>query len=268
MKINSVTISYVLVAVVAIFVVKSLATSWIALQQEVGHRQENAHPQEVSEPKLSIELSLANNTSSSPSSSSQPILHPVSASVAQLNSFTAQAPAAQDKNFPASAPRQQQGSLEGASRMAQLESSPDSAQVAVPTSLVQNGVNGRNANATLPSVGLSVGFPAASVRAASVSTTSTAPVAATAPTASIPAAFGDPAAAGITAPDQLQQVAQIAKQFTDPILSNQVSVPGFSPSSPSYQKAWNRGVSMADATFRQQFGWQAFEAMQQSAAAQ
>jgi len=255
MKINSITISYAVVAVTAILVVKSLLTSWIGLQQE------------VSEPKQSVQLSVVASEPkqiaylSGITGSSQAIVHNASAGVAQIDSVTTQPPIARNENVPESS-LQQQGSFEGAPRVVQFEPSPDSAQVAAASpSLIQNG---NSANTTLPSIGSSIEFhPASSVRTTSASV----PVVSTAQPVSIPAAFGDPTAAGITAPDQVQQVAQIAQKFTDPILSNQVSAPGFTPSSPSYQKAWNSGVKMADAVLRQQLGWQAFEQMQQSAKA-
>ena len=238
MKFNSFTISYTIVAVVAVLVVKSLLTSWIGLQQEVSQSKQSSQRTGV--------------TSSSP-----PILHNASAGVAQVNSLTTQMPVARNDNFPGSSLQQQRENPEGIPKTSQL----DSSQADASPSFIQNG---NTANTTLPSVGPSVEFhSASSVRTASVSV----PVVSTAHSVSIPAAFGDPSAAGITAPDQVQQVAQIAQKFSDPILSNQVSAPGFSPSSPSYQKAWNTGVSTADAVLRQQFGWQAFEQMQQSAKA-
>jgi hypothetical protein len=75
----------------------------------------------------------------------------------------------------------------------------------------------------------------------------------------IPAVFGNPAAAGITSPEQAQQIAQIASDFTKTVESA-----GVAPNSPAYQHAWNSAASTADVIYKQQYGWQAFEAMQRS----
>lgn len=75
----------------------------------------------------------------------------------------------------------------------------------------------------------------------------------------IPAAFGDPAAAGITSPDQVQEIAQLANDFT-----RNVQQSGVSPTSPAYTKMWNKTAKDPDAYLKQQIGWQAFDQLQQS----
>jgi hypothetical protein len=79
----------------------------------------------------------------------------------------------------------------------------------------------------------------------------------------IPAAFGNPAAAGITTPEQSQQVAQIANGFTAAVQSS-----GAAPNTPAYQQAWNTATMQANQIFKQQYGTAAFEVMQRSANSQ
>ena len=94
---------------------------------------------------------------------------------------------------------------------------------------------------------------------------SSAPAAASAaaPAVSIPAAFADPASAGISTPNQNQQISQIADNFTSAVQNS-----GVSPSSPGYQNVWNTASQQANAIFRQQFGNAAFEAAQINANSQ
>ena len=76
---------------------------------------------------------------------------------------------------------------------------------------------------------------------------------------SIPAAFNDPSVLGnLTAADQ-SQIAQIASDFTTTIQNS-----GLSPSSPQYSHLWNTAAFQANEIFRQQFGDNAFNAMQLS----
>jgi len=104
---------------------------------------------------------------------------------------------------------------------------------------------------------------AAPVSGGSPVTQSSAAANSVAPSISIPAAFADPAAVGISTPDQTQQLAQIADNFTSAVQNS-----GVSPSSPGYQNVWNAAAQQANAIFRQQFGYAAFEAAQMNANSQ
>jgi hypothetical protein len=79
----------------------------------------------------------------------------------------------------------------------------------------------------------------------------------------IPAAFGDPAKAGITSPEQNQAITQMADNFTKEVQSS-----GAAPDSPAYFQIWNNATSRANQLFKQQYGNMAFEAMQQSTTGQ
>ena len=116
---------------------------------------------------------------------------------------------------------------------------------AAPSAIAQPGVGAVT--------GGSPTAPAAAAAAAAVA----------APTVTIPAAFADPAAVGISTPDQTQQLAQIADNFTSTVQNS-----GVSPSSPGYQNVWNTAAQQANAIFRQQFGYAAFEAAQMNANSQ
>ena len=261
MKLTITTLPYLVVTLATLFVGGALANSWIRTEKEIARETDFS--------------GISSDVRSGPDSSED-------AQVAHVSTGSQGAPQREGEVHSESQHAAQSPDAVGASTTSTARGSTASVILAPTRPFVPQNSGGINsASKEMPEAILNKPATASlhSAASASVASGSQTPLGAKplsvasspAPASSagqivpvaIPAAFGNPAAAGITTPEQSQQVAQIANGFTAAVQSS-----GAAPNTPAYQQAWNTAIMQANQLFKQQYGTAAFEVMQRSANSQ
>lgn len=253
MKISTTLPCATLIAVVALLIVGELIASWInanketeaASSQFVGLKK-STHDSDSAIERLKAKTATA-SLISSPLSTPQLVVTPVTERT--LSVIT----------------NQEQLTANEGERNRSLVSANIATSIIKSVTLQQAKAQGLTSSVSLVGTEHSVNVRASSPLLISTLKASTVAPAETQtiPGVSIPAVFGNPEAVGIpVSSEQAQQIAVIANEFSKSVQSS-----GAVPNSTAYQSAWNSAASMADARYKQQYGWQAYEAMQRTLAA-